>query len=129
MLEWGPARLSGYWSLRLGYWDNDSARRTNSGLVDVGFAPMLRLEPREPMVVAPYLEGGVGAHVLSESSVSDQRRFGGAFQFASHVGVGVRFGPKQRFDLGYQFQHFSNAGISEPNNGINFHQIRLGYWF
>lgn len=31
VLEWGPARLSGYWSLRLGYWDNDSARRTNSG--------------------------------------------------------------------------------------------------
>ena len=129
LLEFQGLRVNGYWSVRLGYWDNDSSMPTNSGLVDVGVAPVLRIEPRAAWSVSPYLEAGVGAHLLTESSVSTQRRFGGAFQFGSFAGAGVRFGPKQRFDLGYQFQHLSNAGLSDPNNGINFHQIRLGYWF
>jgi hypothetical protein len=29
----------------------------------------------------------------------------------------------------YRYQHLSNAGICSPNQGINFNEIRLGYWF
>jgi len=32
------------------------------------------------------------------------------------------------YDLSYRFQRISNGNIKHPNDGINFHQIRLQYW-
>ena len=29
----------------------------------------------------------------------------------------------------YRLQHLSNAGTSQPNDGINFNQIRFSYYF
>ena len=121
--------VGGFWDLSAGYWNNDSRRRTSSGLADVGFTPVLRLQPTNPGGFAPYLEAGSGAHLLSKSSVSDERRLGTLFQFGSHLGVGVRFGTKQAFDLAYRYQHVSNASIKHPNDGINFHLLRLQYHF
>ena len=34
-----------------------------------------------------------------------------------------------KYDLGYRFQHLSNADIKKPNDGINFNQIRFSYHF
>jgi hypothetical protein len=51
------------------------------------------------------------------------------FQFGNNVGAGYRFGAKGAFDLGVRYQHLSNASIKRPNNGINFTQVRLQYWF
>lgn len=121
--------LGGYWDLQAGYWDNSSENKTNSGLWELAFTPVFRVQQNQPSAFSPYVEFGVGAHLLSETSVSTQRRFGTAFQFGSHAGIGARFGPKNAFDLGYRFQHLSNASIKTPNNGINFHVLRLGYWF
>ncbi len=44
------------------------------------------------------------------------------------MGVGYRF-DRKGFEIGYRFQHISNAGIKEPNDGINFHQLRLQYHY
>jgi opacity protein-like surface antigen len=122
-------QIGGYWELNLGYWNNDSPFRTNSSLTDIGFTPVFRLQPGDLSGVSPYAELGVGVHLLSKSSVGRERRFGSMFQFGDHVGVGVRFGPKGAYDLGYRYQHLSNASIKQPNQGINFHQVRLQYHF
>jgi len=82
-----------------------------------------------PGAFAPYLEAAVGVHLLSESSVSAERRFGTSFQFGSHLGAGVRFGPRRAFDLSYRYQHLSNLGIKHPNQGIDFHLLRFQYHF
>lgn len=128
-LETRGWRVAGYWDLQLGYWNNDSAGRTHPGLWEVGFTPVFRVRQTHPGGLAPYLEGGIGIHFLTETSVSPRRRFGSSFQFGDHLGIGVRFGPRHAFDLSYRYQHLSNAGIKSPNNGINFHLLRLGYWF
>ncbi len=127
--EHGNWHLGGYWDLQADYWDNDSRNATNSDLWDVAITPMFRVQQNSRSAFSPYGEIGVGAHLLSQTSVSTQRHFTTSFQFGSQAGVGARFGPKNAFDLGYRFQHISNAGIKEPNNGINFHVLRLGYWF
>ena len=128
-LETSGWHVGGYWDLQAGYWDNSSQNKTNSGLWELAFTPVFRVQQNQPSAVSPYLELGVGAHLLSETSVSAQRDLGTAFQFGSHAGLGARFGPKNAFDLSYRFQHLSNASIKEPNDGINFHVLRLGYWF
>jgi lipid A 3-O-deacylase len=122
-------QIGGYWDLSLGYWDNDSRNRTASSIVDVGFTPGFRLQQSDPGALAPYLEAAIGVHYLSNSSVGSKRRFGSRFQFGDHLGLGLRFGPRHAFDIGYRYQHLSNAGIKQPNQGINFHQLRLQYHF
>jgi len=121
--------IGGYWDVTFGHWSNDSPRRTNSSVTDFGVTPVLRLQQTNPSGVSPYVEAGVGFHLLSHASVSEERKFGTMFQFGDHVGVGLRFGQKRAFDLGYRYQHLSNASIKKPNQGINFHQVRLQYSF
>ena len=118
--------VGGYWDLAAGYWHNSSPPGFNEELFDLGFTPVFRLQRNDLM--GPYVEAGIGFHLLSDTSLGS-KRFSTSFQFGDHIGVGVRLGFKGRYDLGYRFQHLSNGGIKDPNNGINFHQIRLQYRF
>ena len=130
-LETGGWHLGGYWDLSLGYWDNRTRAplKTHGSITDIGLTPVLRFQQTNPRGLSPYAEAGIGFHALSATSVSTERRFSTQFQFGDHVGFGVRFGEKGEFDLGYRYQHLSNADIKKPNQGISFHQIRLQYHF
>jgi hypothetical protein len=128
-LPMGNWHLGAYVEFTVGYWDNKSPRATHGSLWDVGLTPVLRIQQTDKSVVSPFLEGGIGVHYLSETSVSVDRRFGCNFSFGDHVGAGITFGPRNAFELMYRYQHLSNAGICSPNQGINFNEIRLGYWF
>jgi len=128
-LDTGNWHVGGYWDLSLGYWDNNSAAKTNSSIADIGLTPVFRFQQSKYAGFSPYVEAGIGLHLLSATSVSPERRFGSSFQFGEHLGFGMRFGDKGRYDIGYRYQHLSNAGIKDPNQGINFHQLRLQYLF
>jgi hypothetical protein len=65
---------------------------------------------------------------LSETSLGE-RRFSTAFQFGDHLAIGYRFGGKGQYDLSWRFQHLSNGGIKQPNDGIDFFQARFQYHF
>lgn len=43
--------------------------------------------------------------------------------------VGAQFGNRQQYQAGLRFQHVSNAGIKDPNPGINFSQLYVQYNF
>jgi lipid A 3-O-deacylase len=118
--------LGGYWDLGLGYWRADALPGQNEEIVEIGFTPVFRLQRNS--LDGPYAELGIGAHLLSRTQIGD-RRFSTKFQFGDHIGFGYRFGAKREWDLGYRFQHLSNASIKKPNDGINFHQVRLQYHF
>lgn len=119
--------LGGYWDLSMGYWrDGSVAPGQNDDIVDVGITPVFRIQPNA--LKGPYVEAGIGAHLLSHSSIGD-KRLSTSFQFGDHIGIGYRFGDRGAFDLGYRFQHHSNAGSKRPNPGINFHQVRMQYHF
>ena len=119
----GNWHLGGYWEAQFGQWGG-SGKRTIS---DLGLTPVFRLQQTDLSKISPYVEGGIGVHVITPATVDDNRRLGSAFQFGDHVGAGARFGERGRYDLGLRFQHLSNGGIKKPNNGINFLQARLLY--
>ena len=129
LVEMGNWHLGGYWESDAGYWSNNSFARTHSNILDIGFTPVFRFQQTTRSSLSPYVELGVGVHFLSATSVSPQRQFGSSFQFGDHVGAGVRFGEKSKYEIGYRYQHFSNAGIKGPNQGINFNELRLQYHF
>lgn len=126
----GDWYLGGMWETNASYWWGEAGRTGNDWLFDFGLTPVLRLARHTPIggVATPYAELGAGVHVLSESGIEDFD-LGINFTFGSYVGTGVRLGQSQQWELGYRFHHLSNAGLSDDNPGIEFHQLRLGYWF
>jgi hypothetical protein len=122
--EW---HLGGYWDFGLGYWkDGDVLPGQNEDVAEIGLTPVFRLQRNG--LSGPYLEAGIGAHVLSRTQLGD-KRLSTQFQFGDHLGFGYRVGARRAWDVAYRFQHLSNGGIKKPNDGINFHQVRLQYWF
>lgn len=66
-----------------------------------------------------YAEAGIGAYLLSKTINNPEHRLPSSFQFGSHVGAGLRLGPRGEHTIGIALQHLSNAGIKQPNGGID----------
>ena len=67
-----------------------------------------------------YIEGGIGLYLLSHTINNDVTHMSTSFEFGSHVGAGLRLGERRETRVGIALQHLSNAGIKEPNSGVNF---------
>lgn len=113
---WGRIDLNA--ELGLTYWD--ATKGDPQSLWQLSATPMLRWWPNEFI----YTEIGVGATVLSRTSFAD-RNFGSAFQFGNHIGVGAVINKSHQ--VGLRFSHFSNAGIKEPNDGLDVVQLSYTY--
>lgn len=125
----GDWLVTGFWEASLGEWKGKSAVGNNQSIVDFGITPVFRLQQKSLSGLAPYAEGAIGFHLISPTFVYANRKFGSAFQFGDHIGFGIRFGERYQYDLGYRYQHLSNGSIKQPNQGINFNQIRFTYHF
>ncbi len=64
-----------------------------------------------------YWEAGFGGYLLSKTINNDENRLPSAFEFGSHIGAGLRFA--ENHTIGVAIQHLSNAGIKQPNGGID----------
>jgi hypothetical protein len=74
----------------------------------------------------PYAEAGLGFSLLSNDTLGS-KAFSTHYQFSEHLGLGV--GLAENWFAGYQYSHYSNAGIEEPNDGIDMHQLVVGAHF
>ena len=118
--------VGGYWDIGVAQWDREATPGQRSRLNEMGLTPVFRVQGND--LHGLYLEGGIGAHLLSATDLGG-KPFSTSFQFGEHLGSGYRFGARGDMEIGYRYQHLSNAGIKRPNSGIEFHQIRLQYWF
>ena len=91
-----------------------------------------RQEPKwlDDTLMRLYWDAGLGTWesdlgTLQDLGLTPTFRYGhergGYFDF----GIGYRF---DRYDVSLRLQHLSNAGIKNPNPGINFLQLRFQYW-
>ena len=122
-LPWGWD-LGSRWSLQSRFdgsigWLGDSF--AGAAIISVG--PSLSLRCQNLPV---SLEAGLSGTVLSRSDFRD-KDFGTLFQFTSHAGL--NFDVTRRIQLGYRFQHMSNAGLGRHNPGLNLHMFGLSYLF
>lgn len=120
------AQLSGLWDLSLAQW-RGRRHKNQAGdtqdLIAIGISPMLRLASREN--TGPYFETGLGPHLLSDNYDNNGRQLSTRFQFGSHLGLGYIF--SNGLDVALRFQHYSNASIKKPNDGVNFLILRFSY--
>lgn len=109
-------RLTGYWDAGYTYWEaGDEA----GGAHSLSFAPVFVYEFGNDHI-KPFVEAGIGVAVFSGASAGDQK-FGSAFNFEDRIGAGIKIGDSQR--VGIRAIHYSNAGIQQPNDGIESYSL------
>jgi len=126
-----PNWLSSAWSVyieaSLSRWQSRGGQPSDSGtLMQLALIPVFRYrfdEARSPW----FVEGGIGPTVTSSIYRSRETHFSTAFNFGDHLGVGYAFGQTRNSEVVLRAEHFSNAGIKEPNPGKNFIELRFAH--
>lgn len=99
-------------------------------VLELGYSPVLRLErPLADSRATFFVEGSIGARLLSHTRVGPDHDMSTAFQFSDELRAGWTWGDQGRHTAGLRLQHLSNLGIKEPNPGINFWQLYYRYRF
>ena len=114
-LQSDVGRLTGYWDGAYTYWDGDKRSSNNS----LSFSPVFVYEFAGEKV-KPYIEAGIGVAVFSETQIEDNK-LGSAFNFEDRIGFGLRFNGGH--EVGIRATHYSNAGIKQPNDGIESYAL------
>ena len=115
--ESSVGRLTGYWDAGYTYWEGESGY--SSGEQSLSFAPVFVYEFGKGYV-KPFVEAGIGVALFSSTRVGEQD-LGSAFNFEDRFGLGLKFGETQR--VGIRATHYSNAGIKQPNDGIESYAL------
>lgn len=122
----GPQSL--YWDLFLGNWSTRQANDGRSNFAQAG--AILNWRYRFGGGTSPWFgELGIGGSLMDRTYHAASREFSTTFQFTEVLGVGVSLGDHGEHEVGLRLQHFSNAGIKEPNPGETFVRARYTYRF
>jgi lipid A 3-O-deacylase len=124
-LEEGRWHVTGYWEGSLG--KVESTRPGGKTATSLGLTPVFRFRPHASGGTQPYWDVAVGLHLLSRARLDARRNLGSGLQVAPLVGVGVTFGEKSQYDLGYRFQGL--ARFSSEDDNLDLHQVRLTYLY
>jgi len=130
MREFAFGNASGYFEASFGRWNShiDDSVHSSAWVTQVGLTPVLRwyLVGSNPRLFA---EVGIGLNLLLPIYRSGDRQFSTVFNFGDHVALGMQFGEGGGQEVSLRLQHFSNAGIKQPNPGENFVQLRYAAHF
>jgi lipid A 3-O-deacylase len=107
-------RLTGYWSGAYTYWEGDKTSSNNS----LSFSPVFVYE-FAGQSVKPYVEAGLAWRCSPTPNRRQQHRQ--AFQFEDRLGFGLRF--TGGHEVGIRATHYSNAGISSNNDGVESYAL------
>ncbi|MCL4758649.1 MAG: acyloxyacyl hydrolase [Rhodocyclaceae bacterium] len=113
-------RLTGYWDAGYTYWDGGSKSRNHS----ISLNPVFVYEFTGERF-RPYVEGGIGIALFARTEMYGFE-LSTAFQFEDRLGFGVRFG---EHEIGLRAQHYSNANIKRPNDGVEAYTIHYRFRF
>lgn len=120
--------LAAYWDATLQQW-RGTQYRGNPGqrqhITSIGITPVFRLRADDGK--GWYVEGGIGAHLMSEVYNNASNELSTAFQFGDHIGAGYVF--NNGWEAALKLQHFSNGGIKRPNDGVNFVVLKVARSF
>ncbi|WP_368607815.1 acyloxyacyl hydrolase, partial [Pseudomonas fulva] len=113
--ETSVGHLTGYWDAGYTYWEGGDA----SGAHSLSFSPVFTYE-FSGFTYTPYIEAGIGIAAFSKTRVGDQR-MGSSFNFEDRIGLGLKLPSEQK--VGIRAIHYSNAGIRQPNDGIESYSL------
>ena len=108
--------LTGYWDGAYTYWEGGDE---GSGAHALSLSPVLVYQFQGERF-RPFIEFGIGVAFFSKTDVGDQN-LGSSFNFEDRLGAGLILPGGDR--LGIRAIHYSNAGIKQPNDGIESYSL------
>jgi lipid A 3-O-deacylase len=102
-----------------------SRHGTRDDLDQIGGIAMMRFEYGSG-TVKPFAEIGLGGALFDHTQLGD-KNISTSFQFSEHLTLGVDV--SNAWWVGAQYSHYSNAGIKEPNPGLDYVQFVVGAHF
>ncbi|WP_263080566.1 acyloxyacyl hydrolase [Endozoicomonas sp. Mp262] len=130
-------QLGGYFDLALNYWksnlgSSDIRSPGASEITAASFTPVFRLEPANTNGLSVFFDAGVGLSYLSDKDIQQEKQssainMGGRSQFEIRTMAGIQFGERQQYEIAYGWYHYSNAGIHDENEGVDFQLIHFGW--
>lgn len=105
-----------YFDINAAHWH--SKYTTNKSIDALGIVPMFRFYSPKPSVLTPYLEVGIGLAGLSKDEIG-HRELGAHWGFQDIAGAGFMFGREHQLDFSVRYLHYSNAGLYNPNEGVD----------
>jgi lipid A 3-O-deacylase len=129
--RWRDGPVHAYLEASVAHWGSSDRRVPGDPdkFTRIGVTPVVRWYGAGSIEAGWFVEGGIGLNVISPTYRVGGRQFGSRFNFGDHLAVGRRFGDGGRHELALRVQHFSNAGIREPNPGEDFVQLRYAQRF
>lgn len=115
-LESRVGRLTGYWDAGYTFWESDAGPDNHS----LSLAPVFVYEFGDEGGLTPFIELGVGIAGFGREVV-EGNDLGGTFQFEDRLGAGLRFAGGHQ--LGLRAIHYSNAGLEDPNDGVESYSL------
>jgi len=113
--------LSGYYEASINYWMKGKEHITGAA-----FSPVFLFTiPSKHTYLRPYLEAGIGISIISDTVIGD-RNLSSAFNFEDRIGFGLRW---DKYDINFRYMHYSNAGLYQPNEGIDIFILTLSCYF
>lgn len=123
----GSGLLTAETELSLSQWraDRGGGHQTLNELV---LLPLLRWRPAAGQ--SPwFVEGGIGLSYADQLLATPQKTFSTRWNFSDNLAVGRSFGAQQQHEISLRLQHTSNAGLREPNPGLNLWMLRYSARF
>lgn len=102
--------LSGHFESSMNYW-----RGFTSEIYGIAVSPVFVYSFCEDCSVKPYVDAGVGLSLISNTTI-DNRNMASLFHFEDRFGIGIEV---NNIDIHFRYMHYSNAGMVQPNDGID----------
>ncbi|MDP3814742.1 acyloxyacyl hydrolase [Pseudomonas sp.] len=112
--ETDVGRLTGYWDAGYTFWDGDETSSNHS----LSVTPVFVYEFGGGNV-KPYIEAGIGVAAFAHTELED-KDLGSSLQFEDRLGFGLRFAGQE---VGLRALHYSNAGLKQPNDGVEAYTL------
>lgn len=95
----------------------------------VAVYPALRFWLYQDSSVRPFAEYSLGPAWLSQEHLGPAN-LGGHLSFQNSIGIGINAGTQHVFDFMLKYYHYTNFGVSKPNNGFDIPLVfSIGYEF
>ena len=126
--DWLNGKLSGHGDVAIATWRAPALPFGRSRYTLVSVIPTLRYRA-DGGHSSWFADAGLGLACLDQIYATPDRTFSTRLNFSEVLGLGRNFGAQGRYELALRLQHFSNAGIKQPNPGETFVQLRFGLRF
>lgn len=121
--------IKGYWEASVGHWQASNLQPgENDSLWILAASPMIQFHFSQWHSLIPFFELGIGASAMTKDSLGSQD-LGSKYHFEDKFGFGLSSATARKFEVSYRYFHYSNASISTPNDGLDFHTLNFSFFF